>query len=559
MIFFILLLALPTNLIARLSGPSSIQDTILIKQYLDKARSFDSLDKRSLDSTLFYINRAQNFSKELSYNKYLYEINKQFVHFFTDTRNYSVALEYAFKMMTLLDNREDKEDTPETGKQYIALYTAIGIIYFNLGNFDKSLDYLRQAEKIALDYYKSNVEVGTELCVIYNDIGSIYLQKKEYDTAQQYYEKALSYDQENENYTAALYNNIGIICMEQGNYNRALEYYNKSLDIRKEGNDTGGIAQVYNNMGKCYYHLDKYDQAILLLEDAIELHNKTNNYRSEIIGLRILSAIYNSKGNYKREALLNKRESELKDSLAIQENMGQIVQLEAHYEYEKQRKEDELEQQILLAKKEKSTLIFIMTTGILSLSFFLSILFYRNLKIKAKRDKFRSDSLALEQKNLELEKQNLLLQNSKLEQEVENKSKELTTHVMYLVQKNEFINSVTKRLSDLTNEESKPVNKQRVNSIIRQMKANVDKTAWDEFEIRFQQIHQDFYTKLNERVPNLTTNEKRLCAFLYLNMTTKEISAITFQSIKSIEVARTRLRRKMQLDKDNLISVLQNL
>lgn len=130
---------------------------------------------------------------------------------------------------------------------------------------------------------------------------------------------------------------------------------------------------------------------------------------------------------------------------------------------------------------------------------------------------------------------------------------------MYLVQKNEFIDSVTKRLSDLTNEESKQINKQRVNTIIRQMKANVDKTAWDEFEIRFQQIHQDFYTKLNERVPNLTTNEKRLCAFLYLNMTTKEISAITFQSIKSIEVARTRLRRKMQLDKDNLISVLQSL
>lgn len=559
MIPFILLLTLPTGLDARYSGPSSMQDTILIKQYLDKAKSFDSLDKKSLDSTLFYINRAQSFSKELSYSKYLYDINKQFVHFFTDTRNYSVALEYAFRMMTLLDDREDKEDSSEIDKQYIGLYTAIGIIYFNLGNFDKSLDYLRQAEKIALESYKTNTKIGAELCVVYNDIGSIYLQKKEYDAAQQYYEKALSYNRDNKSYSAALYNNIGIICMEQGNYNEALEYYNKSLDIRKEENDVGGIAQVYNNMGKCYYHLNKYDQAIVLLEDAMQLHNKTNNYRSEIIGLRILSDIYNSRGNYKREALLNKRESELKDSLAMQENMGQIVQLEAHYEYEKQRKEDELEQQILLAEKEKKTLIFIMTTGILSLSFFLLILFYRNLKIKAKRDKFRSDSLVLEQKNLELEKQNLLLQNSKLEQEVENKTKELTTHVMYLVQKNEFIDSVTKRLSDLTNEESKQINKQRVNTIIRQMKANVDKTAWDEFEIRFQQIHQDFYTKLNERVPNLTTNEKRLCAFLYLNMTTKEISAITFQSIKSIEVARTRLRRKMQLDKDNLISVLQSL
>jgi DNA-binding CsgD family transcriptional regulator len=92
------------------------------------------------------------------------------------------------------------------------------------------------------------------------------------------------------------------------------------------------------------------------------------------------------------------------------------------------------------------------------------------------------------------------------------------------------------------------------------MKSNVDNTSWDEFEIRFHQVHQDFYKKLSEKIPNLTPNEKRLCAFLRLNMTTKEIAGITFQSIKSIQVARTRMRKKMDIERDeNLISFLQDL
>jgi DNA-binding CsgD family transcriptional regulator len=73
-------------------------------------------------------------------------------------------------------------------------------------------------------------------------------------------------------------------------------------------------------------------------------------------------------------------------------------------------------------------------------------------------------------------------------------------------------------------------------------------------------VHNDFYDKLNEKFPNLSANEKRLCAFLRLNMSTKEISAITYQSINSITVARSRLRKKLELDSDeNLISFLESI
>ena len=67
-------------------------------------------------------------------------------------------------------------------------------------------------------------------------------------------------------------------------------------------------------------------------------------------------------------------------------------------------------------------------------------------------------------------------------------------------------------------------------------------------------------TSYNVCYTKLLRNEKKLCAFLRLNMTTKEISAITYQSVNSITVARSRLRKKLGIDKDeNLIAYLEKL
>ena len=144
-----------------------------------------------------------------------------------------------------------------------------------------------------------------------------------------------------------------------------------------------------------------------------------------------------------------------------------------------------------------------------------------------------------------------------LNEDLEFRNKELTTHVMYLLKKNEFLISISEKLVEIQDslgpEAGKPIL-----DIVKELRSNVDSTVWEEFEVRFQQVHQNFYHKLNEAFPGLTPNEKKLCAFLHLNMTTKDISAITFQSPKSIQVARTRLRKRLGIDRDeNLVSFLQ--
>ena len=85
--------------------------------------------------------------------------------------------------------------------------------------------------------------------------------------------------------------------------------------------------------------------------------------------------------------------------------------------------------------------------------------------------------------------------------------------------------------------------------------------AWEEFEFRLQQIHNGFYDRLNQRFPNLTINERRICALLQLDLTSKEISDITGQTVRAVNLARIRLRKKLGIshtDKE-LFDFLANL
>ena len=86
--------------------------------------------------------------------------------------------------------------------------------------------------------------------------------------------------------------------------------------------------------------------------------------------------------------------------------------------------------------------------------------------------------------------------------------------------------------------------------ILNDLEHMSEEDSWKEFELRFQEVHEAFYNHLNQLHPDLTPNELRLCAFLKLNLSIKEVSSITFQSVESIKTARYRLRKKMCIDRE---------
>jgi DNA-binding CsgD family transcriptional regulator len=165
------------------------------------------------------------------------------------------------------------------------------------------------------------------------------------------------------------------------------------------------------------------------------------------------------------------------------------------------------------------------------------------LFIKTRRN-LRQSNLA--KMNLELARQRLELENGSLKSEVEQKNKELAANTMYSLQKNELIGSVVEKLLDQFKSKT-PISPDALRPVIRELEQSKDDKIWEEFEVNFSKVHADFYKNLNQINPDLTPNERRLCAFLKLNMSTKDISAITGQTPHSIKIARARLRKKFNL------------
>ncbi|PKP04263.1 MAG: hypothetical protein CVU14_00540 [Bacteroidetes bacterium HGW-Bacteroidetes-9] len=532
-----------------------ISDTTDIKTYFLISETFSTAYK--YDSALFYLNKASELSQKLGFTQYEYSLYEKYSKLFTQSGNYSLALQYQFKMLKLLDDQTLVEyDTLELEKKYASLYTDLGTTYFHNENPSKCLAYYQKANNLVKSLSKRypTHSLDNELLILQINIGAAYIGILEYDKALRYFKEAFEMNRKvkNQKYNGVIFNNMGIIYKENNACDDAFPYYKNALAIRDELKDTSGMAQVLNNLGNCYILKGEYGKAITSFKTAIEYSRRSKSIKSEMYAASSLSQAYEDLKNYADALTMHKLYKQLHDSIINSEEIRKTASLELQYIYEKQIKEKELEKEILLARKERKSLIYLIIAGVFLFSFLIVILLNRNQRIKIKQAK-------LVQKHLELEQQNLMLERQNLKLDLELRNKELATHVMYLLNKNEFIASITEKLLTI-----KPLllpeNKAWVQEIIREMKSNIDNTVWNEFEVRFQQVHEDFYIKLGESYPNLTPNETKLCAFMRLNMTTKDISAITFQSVKSIQVARARLRKKMGITRDdNLVTVLQQL
>lgn len=141
-----------------------------------------------------------------------------------------------------------------------------------------------------------------------------------------------------------------------------------------------------------------------------------------------------------------------------------------------------------------------------------------------------------------------------LQMQLSYKNKEITSKAMFLLQKDELIDMAIEKLTNIINSKSADLD-EKLTFLIKELQLNKSDNRWKEFAIAFEQVHDDFYQRLKANYPYLTSNEKKLCGFIRLNMSTKDISAITMQSVKSIEVARSRLRHKLKLGLDENLNV----
>lgn len=143
--------------------------------------------------------------------------------------------------------------------------------------------------------------------------------------------------------------------------------------------------------------------------------------------------------------------------------------------------------------------------------------------------------------------------------ELEYSRKKLTSAALRLVQNSERDDYCIKMLKSI-NTDLREEREQQIRALISYYKNQSVFSNWDEIELLFLKVNTDFYDKLNTRFPSLTLNERKLCVFLKLNMNNKDISKITFQSEEALKKARLRLRKKINLDRnENLSSFIQSI
>jgi len=167
-------------------------------------------------------------------------------------------------------------------------------------------------------------------------------------------------------------------------------------------------------------------------------------------------------------------------------------------------------------------------------------------KQKQKLIERKERELALEQS----ESQRRLMQskNENLELDIENKNRELGMATMNLVKRNELLNNIKE---ELLKTKSIP----EVKNVIKLINSNLNNTSdWKLFEEAFNNVDKDFMKKIKILHPSITPNDLRLCAYLRLNLSSKEIAPLLNISHKSVEVKRYRLRKKMGLEHDQSLS-----
>jgi ligand-binding sensor domain-containing protein/DNA-binding CsgD family transcriptional regulator len=167
----------------------------------------------------------------------------------------------------------------------------------------------------------------------------------------------------------------------------------------------------------------------------------------------------------------------------------------------------------------------------------------------------------LELERSKRESEIVALKNEKLEAEINYKNSELAASAMHLLKKGELLAKVKAELAHLM----KGVDRNQINNELKKMiKAvseddNMDK-EWESFTKHFDKVHSDFLILLKEKNPTISPNELKLCAYLRMNLSTKEIAQLMNISVRGVEISRYRLRKKLSIPTEmNLFDYLINL
>jgi hypothetical protein len=460
------------------------------------------------------------------------------------------------RAQTMVDERSEGSAGSGVALARTDIQLKVGVLHVSMRDLDKAMACYNEALRI-LDAAQGipPEEVADRKVRAFNNIAGVYVHRSEFATALPYFQQAVELDRplDRPRNEASLNNNIGICYMEMGRYALANEYFLKALAVRTELGDVRGQAQVLNNLGKNQTNFGNFKEARNHFAQALALGRRIGSSASMAISLESLSLVYDTLGDHKAALAAHREFKLLNDSSYSTESRLHIARLEDAFRRDKEKKVFELETKRKDAENARQRAWNVALVGALFFLLLTAFLLFAVMRTRVRNS-------ALEQEKLRLESEKLEAEQRILKESLEHKDRELTAKALFLLNKNELIAHIAERLLKAKSA-FKEENQRIVQEIVRDLQASQDEHNWQEFEAHFTRVHSTFYHDLQERFPALTPNERKLCAFLRLNMSTKDISAITHQTVNSITVARSRLRKKLGIEGEDvhLIDLLQSI
>jgi len=468
----------------------------------------------------------------------------------------SATLQYSYKNFT----------------RYGSALNAIGVIYYEMGNYSKAMEYYKQALKtmdtieiktyhradlhrnigklhgvqtnynLAISSYNKAMKVYEETednlyqSYTLSDIGNTYSQMGEYVTALEKYNNSLTIG-ETYDFPPVVniaYSNIGETYMKLKKYNLAIDYIQKSLDVKNnDASDVNYISNL-NNLGHSHSMLGNTQKAITYLNEATMFSDSIKVYKHLKDALYYRALAYEKSGNLKKSIADFKRAQIIKDSIFSIEKAKQIREFQTIYETEKK------ENQIVLQEKEIKTLNakaandkLTKTLYSIGMFSFLTIagLLYFGFKQRIKKNKIAREK-----------------QEEIYKQEIAFKKKELTSQTLHLVQKSTFLQELKSNLEKI--KQSPELFKIEFKRLVMLLKKeSAEDKDWEVFKSYFSEVHNNFDNKIKTIAEDISEKEIRLASFLRMNLSTKEIASMLNVLPDSVLKSKYRLKKKLQLDK----------
>jgi len=442
---------------------------------------------------------------------------------------YDLATQYYSELLSIA---HQQENTEMIGRAYFLL----GSIRLVIEDYTEARDYTNKAIKLFVSYYGHEDSIPEKIRLgLHNNMGVLYLGLKQYEDSKHEYDKGLSLAKGTEEHRGTyiqLLNNVGDYYFHIGNYQKALEYYEEGLVTTDTASEKLFCSMFYNSIGKASIELGKYSDALSFFRNGFALALQADGYSH----LKHLSA-----GLAEAFQELNQSDSALyylklskryEDSLKIRQAAEKLIAEELQIQLAESGFLANIPGLIDKRSLHMISIFFTFIIGLLSLKI---IYYYRNSKIA------ESEMLVVESQLTALkEKNDTLYQTIEEEHSVAAISGEHSKSTNKLLA---MVAQEMKAVKEMKGDEDTA----QLQKILRELRHTKSEAILSDFEVQFGIVFEDFFEQLKLRYPSLTPNERRLCAFLKLQLSTKEIATITGQSLRAVEIGRTRLRKKLQL------------